>query len=99
MTEPTRVELTVLGERLTIRTAESPAYIQSLADYLEERVRALGTGSRTQLATLILAALDITDELFRARDDRSRTDVTVDRRLRSLLAELQRAVSPERPAP
>jgi cell division protein ZapA (FtsZ GTPase activity inhibitor) len=96
VTEPTRVELTVLGERLTLRTAESPAYIQSLADYLEQRVRALGTGSRTQAATLILAALDITDELFRARDEKSRVDGHLDARLRKLLSDLERAAPPDR---
>lgn len=96
MAEGSRVELSVLGEKLTLRTAESPEYLRSLGQYLEDRVRSLSAPSRSATVALILAALDITDELFRARDDRSRSEGTVDARLRSLLAELQRAVSPDR---
>jgi cell division protein ZapA (FtsZ GTPase activity inhibitor) len=96
MTEPARIELTVLGEKLTIRTAESPDYLRSLARYLEERVQAMSSTRRPPSTTLIMAALDITDELFRARDAKSRTDGDVDARLRTLVAELERATSPSR---
>src|SRR5437763_1413827 len=68
-----RVELTLLGQTLTVRTAAEPEYVRTLARYLEERVATLTrTGIRDPMAALTLAALDITDELFRAREDHAR---------------------------
>ena len=90
MTEPTRVEVTVLGERLSIRTTESPEYIRSLATHVEERAKALGAGTRSLSSVVLLTALDITDELFRTRDDRMRLDGDVRARLGALVNELHR---------
>jgi cell division protein ZapA (FtsZ GTPase activity inhibitor) len=95
--EAGRVELTLLGQTLTVRTQADPAYIRSLAAYLEERVGTLRTsGVRDPLAALTLAALDITDELFRAREDRSRDESDVDSRLGALIALLDE-VTPREP--
>jgi len=69
---PGRVELTLFGQTLTVRTEAPAEYIRQLAGYLEERVEAVTRGGmRDPLTALTLAALDITDELFRAREDQS----------------------------
>ena len=94
MTEPARVELTVLGERLSIRTSASPEYLRGLGVLIEERARALGAGTRSLTSVLLLTALDIADELSRMRDEQSRQDGDVDARLRALVHELQRACVP-----
>ena len=92
MSEPTRVELRVLGQTLAIRTGESADYVRSLAKYLEERVAAIKEGGvRDGSAALILAALDIADELFRARDDVSRREGDVSARLSALVTMLEQA--------
>ncbi len=94
MSDATRVELTVLGQPLTIRTEVSADYVQSLATYLEERVGALRKGGvRDETRALILAALDITDELFRARDDLSRREGDVSARLGALVNLLEQATT------
>ena len=67
MAEPGRVELTILGQTLTVRTEASPEHLRALAAYLEDRVAEVRRAVRDPLAALTLAALDITDELFRAR--------------------------------
>ena len=86
MSDATRVELTVLGQTLTVRTGVSAEYVQSLATYLEDRVETIRKGGVRDASTaLILAALDITDELFRARDDVSRREGDVSERLGALV--------------
>jgi len=86
-----RVELTLLGQALTVRTEADPEYVRTLARYLEERVAALNkAGVKEPLAALTLAALDITDELFRAREDRERQDDDVQARLGALVQMLGR---------
>lgn len=96
MSEPRRVEFQLLGQTLTIRTAESPDYIRSLAKYIDERVTALKrSGVKDPMTALALAALDITDELFKARDDSSRDEGDVGTRLSALVAMLEKATPKE----
>jgi cell division protein ZapA (FtsZ GTPase activity inhibitor) len=90
LNEPTRVDLEVLGHKLTLRSQAPADYVRSLASYLEERVAIVrGSGARDATAALILAALDIIDELFRARDDVTKRDDHVSHRLGELVALLE----------
>jgi cell division protein ZapA (FtsZ GTPase activity inhibitor) len=92
-----RVELTLLGQTLTVRTEASPEHVRRLAAYLEERVNALkAAGIRDSLAALTLAALDITDELFRLREDSARQEGDVGARIGALVEMLDR-LAPEPP--
>jgi cell division protein ZapA (FtsZ GTPase activity inhibitor) len=87
-----RVELTLLGQTLTVRTDAPEEYLRSLARYLEERVAAIRDGGLPDSTkALLLAALDITDELFRAREDREKTG-ELGARLGALVALLDEAV-------
>jgi len=86
-----RVELTLLGQTLTVRTEASEGYVRTLARYLEIRVATLHeSGVQDPSKALLLAALDITDELFRAREDRERQDGDVQARLGALVQMLER---------
>jgi len=95
MAETERVELTVLGQTLSVRSAAPPAHLRALAAYLDERVSALHKGGvRDTQTALLMAALDITDELFRAREERAREEHEVSERLDALRALLDGAVPP-----
>jgi cell division protein ZapA (FtsZ GTPase activity inhibitor) len=92
-----RVELTLLGQTLTVRTEAPPEYIRQLAGYLEERVNTLrAAGVKDPMAALTLAALDITDELFRTREDAAKQGGDVGARLGALVEILDR-LAPEPP--
>ena len=96
MAGPGRVELTILGQTLTVRTEASPEHLRALADYLEERVAEVRRVVRDPLAALTLAALDITDELVRAREGRAREEDDVRRRLCALVEMLEQLAPRER---
>jgi len=94
-----RVELSLLGQALTVRTEAPPEYVRQLARYLEDRVGELtSSGIKDPMAALTLAALDITDELFRAREDRAKQDGDVNTRLSALVQILDR-LAPGTPPP
>lgn len=94
-----RVELTLLGQTLTVRTEASPEYIRRVAAFLEERVESLTkAGVKDPMAALTLAALDIVDELFRAREDKERQEGDVGKRL-SALVEILDKIAPGTPPP
>ena len=92
MAETKRLELTLLGKTLTVRTEASPEYLQSLVRYLEDAVATLRrSGVRDETTALLLAALDVADELFREREDKQRTDGNVGARLGALITLLEQA--------
>jgi cell division protein ZapA (FtsZ GTPase activity inhibitor) len=96
MTERARVDVTLLGQQLVIRTEASPEYVKTLAAFIEERVATLRkSGVRDTMMALTLAALDITDELFRARQDRVRDDATLRTRIEGMTSLLDDALPPE----
>jgi hypothetical protein len=87
--ESTRVELTLLGQKLSLRSEAAPEYLHSLAAFIEERVATLQRGGvRDPLKALSLAALDMADELHRTREERSIDEGEVTARLRAAIARL-----------
>lgn len=89
MAEAARIEVTLLGQTLSLRTEASAEYLRALAAFVEERVAVLQRGGvRDPLKALSLAALDMADELHRAREERSGDEGQVNARLRAVIARL-----------
>jgi len=96
MSAPKRVELTFLGQALALRTDASPDYVRKLAKFVEERVAELKrAGVKDPLKALSLVALDIADELFKTRDEKTRGAGDVGARLGALVALLDKATLKE----
>ncbi|HEV8585299.1 MAG TPA: cell division protein ZapA [Methylomirabilota bacterium] len=97
--EPARVELTLLGQTLNLKSEADPAYLKTLAAFVEKRVAALQrSGVRDQTRALLLAALEIADELHRAREDHTKDARDVDARLGALV-EILDGMVPGTPRP
>jgi cell division protein ZapA len=83
MSEAGRViSVEIQGQRYPIRSELEPEYVNRLAVYVDEKMRAASdltpTGDTLRLA--VLAALNIADELFRCRDaNRARDGELADR--------------------
>lgn len=85
------VRVTILNDEYAIRSDATPEHTRAVAAYLEDAIRrVLESGSvvESNRAT-ILAALQITGELFEARDG---SDIT--ERLQGLSAEVRRLLPP-----
>jgi cell division protein ZapA len=85
------VRVTILNEEYAIRSDATPEQTRAVASYLEDAIRrVLESGSvvESHRAT-ILAALQITGELFEAREG---SDMT--RRIQGLSAEVRRLLPP-----
>ena len=59
------VPVTIFGQAYTLRTEDDPSYVESLAEYVDGRMREVADLTRTAdtAKIAILAALNITDEL------------------------------------
>lgn len=94
-TKKNLVRVTILNDEYAIRSDATPEHTRAVAAYLEDAIRrVLESGSvvETNRAT-ILAALQITGELFEARDG---SDMA--QRLRGLSAEVRRLLPPAKRA-
>ena len=79
MAEPRVVHVEVNGQRYPIRSALDPVYVQELAAYVDRKMRVAfdSAPSSDALGLAILAALNIADEYFRARDSQQLVDGSV----------------------
>jgi len=65
------VELTILGQRLVIKSDEDGEYIRNVEEYLNSKIREVREKTKA-VATLdlaLLVALNVTGELIKARED------------------------------
>ena len=78
------------GQRYAVRSELDPQYIGELAAYLDEKMRAAARelASTDPLRIAVIAALNISDEVFKARADASGADG----RMRTRTAEIERLV-------
>ena len=84
------VHVQIHGQQYAIRSDLDPQYIGELAAFLDEKMRAAARelASTDPLRIAVVAALNVSDELFRSRADAS----GVDTRVRARAAEIERLV-------
>jgi len=63
------VPVEILGQRFPVRSTLDDRYVQDLANYVDERMRAAedATPGADALRVALVAALNLADEVFRAR--------------------------------
>ncbi|MFN8667272.1 MAG: cell division protein ZapA [Gemmatimonadaceae bacterium] len=86
------VKVVIVGEEYTIRSDASPEHTRAVAQYVDQSIkRVLNTSMVVENhKAAILAALQITDELFRARASAQSMDEAMD----SLAGEIRRWLPP-----
>lgn len=71
MSQPRVVHIDIQGQRYAIRSELDPKYVNDIAAFVDQKMervgRELSTADSARLA--VMAALNIADELFRARQD------------------------------
>ncbi|MBW1808371.1 MAG: cell division protein ZapA [Deltaproteobacteria bacterium] len=80
-------EVKILGQRYKVRSDEKEEYVQGLAKYLTEQLDEVQKNTKT-VAThnlAILAALNITDTLFKLREDDTNMKKEVREKVRRIL--------------
>ena len=95
MTEPKVVTVEVHGQKYPIRTELDQRYVEELAEFVESRMAlaARSSPSSDVVGLAILAALNITDEYFRARSALTRTSGTLTARAEAIEKIVDQALS------
>lgn len=88
MTQPRIVHVDIQGQRYAIKTALDPKYVTDIAAFVDAKLDMTGQELTTtdSVRIAVVAALNIADELFRARSESS------DGRLQARAVEIERMV-------
>jgi cell division protein ZapA len=87
------VEVEIFGQSFRVAAGEAtPAYIQQLANYVDERMRAIAGATKTMPLNrmAILAALNIADDLFKLQDHYEESSHLFETKADYLIALLQK---------
>lgn len=90
------VPVEIYGRRYPVRSSLEQEYVARLAAYVDDRMRAASdsTPSGDALRFAVLAALNIADELFRARDANAAKNGQIAERTEELERLLDRLLTP-----
>jgi cell division protein ZapA len=91
-TKKTSLKVEILGESYSIRSDASPEHTKAVAEHLDKAIRQILSGGAVIEANraAILAALQITSELFQARE----ANAAVVEAMGGLSAEIRRLLPP-----
>ena len=86
--ESNLVKVSIFGQEYTVKAPADPAYIQSIAEYVNSKMKEVQdelptAQSSTRIA--ILASMNITDELFNIRKKKENEKSEVDAKISSLV--------------
>ena len=82
------VQISIYGQEYSVKAPADPEYIKKIAAYLDEKMIEVQSGfSTTQSSTriAILAAMNITDELFTARKDQDSGAGEIEEKISTLI--------------
>ena len=81
------IEVEVFGHRFSLQGEGDEAYFHELAEYVDTQMRTLAKQTKTSTPTklAILAAINVTDELFRQRRHRESGETEMERRAQLLV--------------
>ena len=89
-----QVRVTIFGMEYTLKSEENPQLIVDLAKHLDDRMNDIAARSANNpaLKVAILAALNITDDLFKERYERERLEQSIAEKSASLREQLDTAI-------
>ena len=86
--ENNQVKISIFGQEYSVKAPADPDYIKKIAQYLDEKMREVQSGfSSTQSSTriAILAGMNITDELFTAKQSGEVDSSDAEQKISSLI--------------
>ena len=96
MTKPIEVE--IYGQRYVVSGAADQEYVKRCANYVDTQIRVLAQGMKTatRAKLAVLAALNITHQMFQAEQTRQQGEAEIDRRALSLMESIEEQLEPAR---
>lgn len=92
------IEVEIFGQRYALTGEADEEYVRRCANYVDTQLRVLAQGMKTatRAKLAILAALNITHQLFQAERARQEGEAELERRTSSLVASIEEQLEPVR---
>ena len=90
-----QIKITIFGQEYSVKAPADPTYIQKIAEYVDIKMREVQSGfNSTQSSNriAILAAMNITDELFNSRKKNDSDDNDIEEKITSLIELIDESV-------
>lgn len=81
------VEVNIMGQKFMVRSESDEAYVQNIAEYVNNKVIEISSKTKSipSLNVVILAAMNIADELLRERDKQEEVFTGVEKRIEGMI--------------
>lgn len=90
--EPNKViSVEIFGQQLHLKSAADPAYTAQLAEYVDSQIRKVSRQSNDPLKVVLLASMNIANELHEERKKQEESAEILERRADSLLQKIERS--------
>jgi len=98
MTEKSTEKVEIFGQEYKIKGVGNPQYIHKIAGYVDKKMREIAhsSGIMSQSRIAILAALNITDELYQVRETREKAEQELETQAAKLGELLEEKITVER---
>ena len=98
MTEKSTEKVEIFGQEYKIKGVGNPQYIHKIAGYVDKKMREIAhsSGIMSQSRIAILAALNITDELYQVRGTREKAERELESQAEKLGELLEEKITVER---
>ena len=93
--ESNQVSISIFGQEYSVKAPADPEYIKKIGEYLDGKMREVQAGfTTTQSSTriAILAAMNITDELFNSRKSSGTEDSEVEEKISTLIELIEETI-------
>ena len=93
--ESNQVSISIFGQEYSVKAPADPEYIIKIGEYLDGKMREVQAGfTTTQSSTriAILAAMNITDELFTSRQSSGSVDSEVEEKISTLIELIEETI-------
>lgn len=93
------VKVTIYGSEYLIKGDADPDHIHAIAEYVDQKMREINKSGaiKSTLKVAILAALNVTDEFFRSREDQGRQIESYETKAQRLIELLKSSIAPTDP--
>lgn len=97
MAEQNKVVIQVYGKEYSITSSENPEITQEYAAFIDSVMRGIGkkTSLTDQNRVAMLALLQITHDLFQARNKSKSASLEYDRKMEEIIGEIETAINEE----
>jgi cell division protein ZapA (FtsZ GTPase activity inhibitor) len=87
-----KIVVEIFGQSLNLKSAADPKYAFELAQFVDEQIHKVSSQSNDPLKVVLLASMNIANELFQERKSRKESLDAVSERADSMLEMMERSL-------